>query len=171
MEVVLIDVPVAKARSICEDLRVVREAISWAKENPQNQLSLDDAWAALHFTLTAEYPIPRQKAEELGLSWDEDSLENVIMGGAETPFPSSFGPTRYLSPALVRSMSANLAKIDVSQFSTRVDPKALSAEKMLPDSWDPETAAQLLPAYFAKLKAFYSEAASNGDGVLIYFKD
>jgi hypothetical protein len=170
MKALLIRLPASKSSRICEDVRVVRDAIAWSQQNQDAEVSLDDAWAALHFLVSADYPIPRQEAEERGMSWNEDSLENVLMGGDATAFLSSFGPARFVPPSLVRSMAAKLEKISVATFSSRIDPETLFEERMLLDSWDSDTAVERLPKYFAMLQSFYMTAASKGEGVLIYFQ-
>jgi hypothetical protein len=170
LEALLISLPLAKAQSIGTDNAVVRGAVLWANQNPDSELSLNNAWAALHFTLTGEYPIPRQIAEERGMSWDEASLENAIMGGTATPFQSAYGPVRYLAPQLVRSIARELENITLDEFCSRIDPEALSQEEMLPESWDPEVVVNLLPQYFTKLKGLYMHAEAAGNGMLIYFK-
>ncbi|MBD2500376.1 DUF1877 family protein [Anabaena azotica FACHB-119] len=50
----------------------------------QNQsehvLDLDESWYGIHFVMTGEYPIPKDEAQRRGISWDNNSLENVILG-------------------------------------------------------------------------------------------
>ena len=168
-EAFLISLPTSQAQRIHKDVSVVRNLVTEMAQDSERRLSLDEAWAPLHFTLTGEYPIPRQKAAALGLSWNEYSLENAIMGGDATPFLGAYGPARYLPPALVSSLADQLATIDPVDFRSRVDPQALIQERMLPDGWGLETAPDLLHEKFQRLKAFYSNAKTRGEGVLIYF--
>jgi hypothetical protein len=137
------------------------------ERSSDQRLDLDEAWAPLHFTLTGEYPIPREKAEEMGIGWDERSLENVIMGGDATPLAAGYGPARYLSPESVRALAGRLSTIDPEGFRSRIDPQSMVEEGTLPDSWDSDSASGLLQEHFARLKRFYGEAAASDDGILI----
>jgi Domain of unknown function (DUF1877) len=151
------------------DPSVVRSAIAEAQGDPSRQLSLEEAWAGLHFTLTAEYPIPRQEAEKIGMSWNDESLENAIMGGKATTFQSSYGPARYLSPDLVAGISARLQQIDTEDFRSRYDAEGLEEEQIPPAGWDNKERLDGLIDAFEKLRNFYSEAANQHHGILIHF--
>jgi uncharacterized protein DUF1877 len=167
MEATLIRLPTWGSPGILEDVSVARLIMQQTAPESGRRLELDEAWAPLHFGLTGEPPVPHQKAEELGLSWNERSLENVLMGGEATPLMTGFGPARYLSPNLVRSIAAELSKITPANFRSRIEPQTMVEERVLPDSWDADAAADLMQDYFAKLRAFYDTAATHGDGLLI----
>ena len=166
----LISLQVPQAVGICEDAGKVRAAIAWGKQHPERRVELEDLWAALHFALCGEYPIPRHQAEQMGLTWYEDSLENVLMGGTDTLLESSYGRARYLSPTLVRSLADELERLDGADIASRLTAQDLVEEKMLPAGWDPQEALGRLPALFNSLRALYLEARARGDGVLAYFE-
>lgn len=170
MNAVLTSLPASQGQSICDTLGSVKSALAWGRQHPDRCLTIEDLWAALHFALTAEYPIPRQKAEEMGLTWDETSLENAIMGGAATSQDSSYGPVRYLSPDLVKAMTDLLNDVKPESLRSRVTAEDLMQENMLPNGWDPDDAMGRLPGLFEALRAFYSGATARGDGVLVSFE-
>jgi hypothetical protein len=166
-EAFLIRVPPSRAQEMVGDVSVTRKIVEETAAGSEQRLELDEAWAPLHFGLTGAPPVPRQEAEDLGLGWDEQSLENVLMGGEATPLMAGFGAARYVSPALVRSMASRLADISAASFRSRVEPQAMVQERVFPDSWDLDAVPDLMEHYFTKLRDFYAAAAAHGDGLLI----
>jgi len=146
----------------------VRQTIKRGEENQSLQLNLKEAWAGLHFVLTGELPIPRQEALKRRISWDDESLENAIMGGTETDYRASYGPARYLAPKQVENMSAQLSRITADEFKDRYDAEALTEENIPPGGWN-AAAADWLSQNFTSLQRFYGEAAARRQGVLVYF--
>lgn len=165
MDAFVISVP-ALPSQVGESTSAIRAAM--AQNGPGRKLALDNSWAPLHFVLTGEFPIPRQKAEELGMSWNNDSLENAIMGGAATEVASSYGPVRYLSPAEVRRIARQLDGISPAEIKARTNPQELEQEGVLPEDWDAATAPDKLMALFSELRSFYHHAAERGDAILLY---
>jgi hypothetical protein len=140
-----------------------------AAQGSERILDLEKAWAGIHFLLTAEVPITREDAIRLGISWDDDSLENALMGGRPTDLETSSGPVRYLDSDEISRIAAKLADISIEEFSDRYDPDALTEEQIPPDVWDNESEARdWLASSYAKLREFYQETAAQNAGLLIY---
>ena len=169
MKAFLVSIPSSKSRNILHDASAVGHLIEEADSRPVSQLALDDAWAPLHFTLTGEYPIPRQKAEELGLEWHEGTLEDAIMGGLPTRYGSSYGPARFLAPPDVSLVAEKLAGVSLDALRARFDPQALEVEQILPQGWEAGSTLKIVEDCFLKLREFYLHAAAKGDAILIYF--
>lgn len=151
------------------DAESVHRVIAQARKESRT-LDLNESWAALHFLLTSEYPLPRYEAVERGIVWDDDSLENVLMGGDSTAYRTSFGVARYLSPSQVRRMYAQLSKLAVEEFIQRYDAETFIEEGIPPDRSDDSLETRhWLEQAFKSLVEFYRLAATNDDGVLIYF--
>ena len=105
-----------------------------------------------------------------GIRWDDDSLENALLGGTTTPFRSSLGPARCLWPEQVARIARQLNAVGIDGFRDRFDPADLEQEGIPPPGWreEPERADRLAAA-FAEFLRFYREAAAHGEGVLIVF--
>jgi hypothetical protein len=166
MDAFLVRVPKLDGDAVLKSAEAARRIIA---EAGTSQLDLGEYWLALHFLLSGETPIPKHEALRRGLSWDDDSPENILMGGEPTPFMSSFGPARYLHPERVAHLATKLAGLSVAEFQARYNPEDLRAEDMPPGGWDDggEALARLC-RYFKDLAAFYNKAAAHGDGMLIY---
>jgi hypothetical protein len=169
MDAYMLRVPGYRGRALLDSLEEVQHAIRWAETHRDHKLELGEAWAGLHFLLTGELPIPREEALSRGVSWDENSLENVLMGGRTTPYLTSWGPARYLSPYEVARLASKLSKVSVNTIRNHYDPKGLSEEHIPPDTWDEPGTREWLASSYSKLICFYAEAASTQDGLLIYF--
>ncbi|HEX2033297.1 MAG TPA: DUF1877 family protein, partial [Chloroflexota bacterium] len=146
----------------------VGAAIEQARSVPGALLDLGESWAALHFLLTGEIPMPREEALRRGVAWDDASLENVLMGGQVTSFRSPVGAARYLAPAQVAHLAQELARITPEAFAERYDAAALAEEHIPPGPWgdDPQTQTWLVDV-FRQLVEFFGAAAGAGEGVLV----
>jgi hypothetical protein len=167
MDAFLVRVPKLDGDAVLKSADAARKIIAATAGTPP--LDLGEYWIALHFLLSGETPIPRHEALRRGLSWDDDSPENILMGGAPTPFMSSFGPARYLHPEQVERLATKLAGLSVAEFQARYNPEDLRAEDISPGGWDDGgEALARLSRYFEELVAFYTKAAAHGEGMLIY---
>jgi hypothetical protein len=144
------------------------EIVKKSFDDPATCLDLDESWAGIHFTLTDEYPIPREDALQKGIAWDDTSLENVLMGGTATAHQGSYGRARYLTPQDVAFFAKKLDAISLEQFEQWYDAEWLLENHIPPEIWDEDDARGWLVSYFARLKDFYQGAASNSEGLLMY---
>jgi hypothetical protein len=147
----------------------IQSVIKKAQHQTDHFLNLDESWYGIHFVMTDEYPITKTEAQQRGISWDDDSLENIIMGGSSTPYKTSFGAARYLNPQQVERMAEKLEHLNVDKFKEWYNPEVLMSENMPPLNWDKgNTMRDWLVGYFKKLVEFYKAAASAGESILIY---
>ena len=152
-----------------DDADAVARMIKLAEGKPDRELDLNDSWAALHFMLSGEVPMPKQEAIQRGISWNDSSLENLIMGGEPTAYEASFGPARLLASDLVMRLSRKLSDLSVEEFLERYDAEEMNAEQIPPGGWaDQEEARDLLGDRYLKLKEFYRSAAAANEAILIY---
>lgn len=131
------------------------------------QLELGESWCALHFILSGEPPIPKPEALKRGISWDDDSLENIIMGGSVTPFKDTFGAARYFTPEEVAKLQQELSSITEEKLMELYDPGTLEDYDIPPGNWDKDDLTWLIEN-FNNLKTFYESAAQNNQGLLTY---
>lgn len=125
-------------------------------------LDLGEAWPALHVLLTGgDPPMPRDVALSQSLEWDDDSRENLLMGGEATPYEDALSFARYLSPKRVRTL---LEVITVPK-PTDFDDDLLD---YLPSGWNLDRARTELARQAERLREWYRAAAAAGDGLLFY---
>ena len=124
----------------------------------KGHMDLDKAWHAIHFVLNEK-------------AWEgEGALGAAILGGHELGEDMGYGPARYLTAEDVSSVAEALDAVTLSDFEHRFNAEALAAESIYPDVWDEsrsELLEYLLP-YYEALKAFYANAAREGNAVLLY---
>lgn len=169
MDAYLLRVAAADADDILSSADAARQAIANRSKAPDHLLNLEESWAAMHYMLSGEVPFPKPEALRRGVSWDDDSLENVLMGGEPVPYKGSFGPARYLNPQTVAAMSERLTIRGIEGFLEAYNPEAMTSHNIPPGDWDDAAETRdWLGAHFEKLAAFYKAAATAGDGVLIY---
>jgi hypothetical protein len=129
-------------------------------------LSIDGDWHALHVLLTGEI---RGLAE---IEPAPPPLDNVVMGGTDTPFDAGYGKVRFLAPYEVREVAEALREIPEEELRARFDPVAFAKAEIYPTSkrggWDFRALEPLLFTY-RQLVAFFREAAREGDVVLLSF--
>ncbi|HEX6288588.1 MAG TPA: DUF1877 family protein [Herpetosiphonaceae bacterium] len=167
MDLHLIRLP-DKAQNLLEDPASIDGLIEQFQNDQSRHLNLGEAWAGIHFTLTDEYPIPREEALKRGMSWDDTSLENVLMGGLPTTYQASSVVARYLMPKHVSFLATKLSNISIEQFEEWFDPKWLLENHIRPEIWEQVEVKQWLIKKFSRLKDFYQQAATNNEGVVIY---
>jgi hypothetical protein len=151
----------AKARE--EMMRLMGRAPSQATTPPSpsaspgadsGELNLDKAWHGIHFLLTGridEAPPP---------------LGNAILGGTEIGEDLGYGPARYLTPEQVREVAQALAAITREEFARRLDPQRIRQAGVY--ALEGETTAEYCVEYFEKVVAYYRDAASKGNAMLLY---
>ncbi len=168
MEVFLIRIPGNQAPSLLENPVAFQQLLRPTKASPWERLDLGETWPGLHFVLTGELPISRPEAHKAGLSWDEDSLENVLLGGHEVPHGASWGPARYLTPERVALMAQKLSTVSDEQFRKSYDAEHMEQEGIPPGDWDDlPRALDALSEHFRQLVSVYQRAAASGDGILV----
>ena len=141
------------------DPNALKHAIEVAEKEPGDVLDLTTDWIAMHITLTAELPIPKFEALRRGISWDDESLENALMGGDLTN-PSD--PTaRLLLPDDVKRIARKLKDFDEHRFRESYD------EEMFEEYDVPLVPFPDLLAQFLSLKSFYVRAANDGRSIVI----
>jgi hypothetical protein len=170
MNAYLLRISPQEAETIITDVEAIGQVIKRAWYLLDRHLDLDMAWYGIHFVITSgEVPIPKYEAQKRDISWDDNSLENVLMGGIPTPYEAFFGVVRYLPPEEVILMNGKLEQITEEKFRQLYDPQLLNEEQIPPGSWDAaDVNCDWLLGYFQKLVKFYQTAALIGDGILIY---
>lgn len=165
-DLTLVQVPASAVETLMTSAPAVREAMAAADRD--HRLEMGDVWPAVHFVLTGEYPVPRTDAEAFGVEWNDDSLENALMGGADTPDCNLVVCVRLLTPAQVAHQAQLLHDVTLAQFDSRCDLPELRDANVVPDSWDGEgdLGAWLAP-YFIGLRDFYAAAAARQAAVLV----
>jgi hypothetical protein len=124
---------------------------------------------------------PVMDADGLSVEKAWDALRYMLQGHDCEPFTSGtaleygdygYGPPLLMSPAEVKACSTRLAAITDEDFTARYDPETMTSEKVYPAIWDREDEREQNLAWllgvFRKLRAFYSDAAKCGDGVVFF---
>lgn len=170
MEMHLLYVAPKFSANIQTDRDAVRRAIEHAREITDGVLRLDEIWPALYFVLTGKFPITKNEAVRLRLTWDDNSLDNVIMGGEPTPYKGLHENARYLGPDQVKRYAQKLSRIDPNELTKNADLNELVENNLLSSGYDynQATIRKQLADQFTKLVKFYTTAAKNKDGMLIY---
>ena len=120
-------------------------------------LSLEKSWHGIHYLLTGVAGGGRPP-----LSW-------AVLGDREIPEPERLmghGPAHVLTAQQVSSVSKAVAKLNKEKFLRKFDSKAMKAARVYGVSGAEDR--EYLWTYFQKLKAFYSQAAQQNNGVLSY---
>ncbi len=127
-------------------------------DEPENTIDVDKAWHGIHFILSE---IAKNGRNE---------LESAVLGGAPLGEDLGYGPPRVLNPSEVKQIAAALSSISSEQFESTFDPAAMEAAEIYPQIWerDGKEALEYLTDYFPTLVTFYAEAASRGDGVVLW---
>lgn len=149
------------------DKETLERLIEESGVDPSLRFSLEDSWAAIHLILTGSPPIPKTEALKRGISWDDQSLENVIMGGEATPVKDAFGAARYLSSREVAFLAQKLAAVSDEEFKRNYDADELEDYQIPPGDWDDE-ALQWLLRNFHGLQASFASAAKGNKALFIY---
>lgn len=148
------------ARRVLKDEAAVYETITEVKP-----VHLGNQWPALHYSLCVEAPMPRHVALEKHLEWDDESLENALMGGDATPYKDGLTFARCIQPAAVRRLAAKLNAISPEQIWDDVDD---GIDDYLPADWSRELKCSTVAAMFMRLVDVYVAASKADCGLLIY---
>jgi hypothetical protein len=133
------------------------------QENNGRYLSIGQDWHALHFLLTGDgelkpHPLP------------SPPLGNVVQGGTDTKWPSTYGNVRSLAPDDVRAAAEALSKISVEELRSRFSVASFNAAQIYPHGkrarWTAEEAESVFEVY-PRLVEFFQTAAVNGDIILL----
>ncbi len=125
---------------------------------------LGDWWPLVHVALTGEAPMPRDVAHARDVEWDDDSFENVLMGGEATSYADDLSFARVMKPRDVLRWSARLAEVSPRQLADSLDHEMMS---FAPRGADLEEARHELTARFTQLRACYLTAATAGHALLV----
>jgi hypothetical protein len=128
-------------------------------------VDLGEYWPALHYTLSGEAPMPRHVAVAEGVEWDDESLENALMGGEPTPYEDGLTVARVLSPKTVQTVRTKLRKLTPEDLQDRVDD---GIDDFLPTDWPAEKKRATVAASFMRLADCFGAAANASEGILLY---
>jgi len=154
----------ADLKRLLEDPELVADYLddeSSAGFGPSADVDVDKAWHGIHFLLT-------------GTAWEGDPpLNFLVTGGAEIgDVDVGYGPARGFGSAEVAQLASALGALPSSEVRRRFLPDRMMELDVYPSIWDrdPEeddTVGYLL-AYYEDLRAFVSEAAAEGQALLVY---
>ena len=128
------------------------------EEEPANTIDVDKAWHGINFILS-------QIAKG-----GHSPLAAAVLGGEELGEDLGYGPPRLLSPLEVQEIAGALGTVTPEAFEASFDPAAMSAAQIYPDIWerDGKEALDYLVHFLPQMVAFYHEAASRGDGAILW---
>jgi hypothetical protein len=121
-----------------------------------NELDLHKSWHCLHYLFTG-------KVE----GSDGSPLGDALLGGQEIggeAADTGYGPPRALSPAQVKKVAEAPNAFPIEEKARIYDAAAADRAGIYVAQHDP----QELQHYFAELRNFYNDAASNGNAVLLW---
>jgi hypothetical protein len=133
------------------------------QESSHRYLGIDKDWHALHFLLTGDgelkpHPLP------------PPPLGNVVLGGTETQWPSTYGPVRALTPDEVRAVAEALGRISVEDLRARFSVESFNSAQIYPHGrrarWTANEAESVFRIY-PRVVEFFQAAARDGDIVLL----
>lgn len=122
-------------------------------------------WPALHYVLCFEAPMPRHIALQRDVEWEDDSLENVLMGGEATPYADQLTVARVLMPEAVRVLAAQLRELTPAVIEGRIDD---SVDEYLPAEVGANDKVSVIVEAFGRVAECFGEAAAAGEGILLY---
>jgi hypothetical protein len=146
--------------------RAIRDADAvYTTISESDPIDLGEHWPALHYTLCGESPMPRYVALARGVEWDDDSLENVLMGGEATPYEDGLCVARVLAPRTVKVLAAQLNALTPEKVWDQVDD---GIDEFLPADWPSATKRAAVVAPFMRLVECFAAAANAGEAILLY---
>lgn len=128
-------------------------------DEPPNYLDVDKAWHGIHFMRTGS------------ADGGEEPLSLAVLGGEEVGEDMGYGPARILAPQQVQSIASALTSLGESGFRSRFAPQKMETAGIYPEViWvrDEQEALDYVMENYEHLVAFYANAASRGDGVILW---
>lgn len=151
LEEILLDSSVLEEKAFPED-----------DSSPAGLMDIDKAWEAIFFVLTG-HGLAEIDEVNPPLSWllmsDHVVDEDLDMG---------YGPAQYITPAEVKLLNSELAKVSNDNFKDRYDGRQLDEAGIYPEIWQEENAMDYAVDYFEQLKAFYALASEKGNAVITF---
>jgi hypothetical protein len=128
-----------------------------------NTCDIDKSWDAISFLITGFGPSDLEKAET-PIAWTIFGAqvldENQDLG---------YGPANYLTADQVNELHNALINIPPTRLKMNFDAAKMNELGIYPNYWeDNEDEVDYLMQHFDSLKAFYAEAAINGEAVISY---
>src|SRR5690348_5639321 len=146
--------------------RAIRDADAvYTAITETDPVDLGEYWPALHYTLSGESPMPRYVALAKGVEWDDDSLENVLMGGEATPYEDGLCVARVLAPKTVKTLATKLRELTPEKVMDLVDD---GIDEFLPADWPRATKCAVVVGPFNRLVECFAAAANASEGILLY---
>jgi hypothetical protein len=134
------------------------DRVSFDAEDLGPESFLDKAWHGVHFLLCGT---PEEAPPPLG---------DAVLGGDAVGEDLGYGPARVLDPARVAAVAAALRAISADEVAGRFDAVRLDADGVYPAGWAEEGRREWLRDAYARLRAFYLEAAAEGSWVLLWLE-
>ena len=139
---------------IIEDVDAVESLFMPVSPGSHRVLSIDKAWHGVHFLLTGD----PQSTSGLGA---------VMLGGTEVGEDGGYGPARYFTSTEVAELAAALDAPGLdAEVAGRYDPGRMTDLSIYPGVWDEEDARDWLVGSIGDLRAFFHNAAANGDVIV-----
>lgn len=132
----------------------------WQADRAQ-QLDIDKAWHAIHFTLTGE----------LYDCDPADPFSKVVLGGKLVNDEDiGYGPATFFTPDEVRTAYRAIAPLNETDFRARFDLAAMKENDIYPvmDDEDEEPFFGYIWHYFQAVQKFYKQAGECGAYILFY---
>lgn len=166
----LVRLPQRVAREVLLGGSRARDVLSKEENESGQWFNLGNTWAGVHFVLSGEFPVTKDRAFELGISFRVDQLENILMGGVVVDVPSDFGAVRYMDPKEVSDNWRMLSGVDLEMFRDRYSALDLEREEVPPSGWieEPEREGLMVETY-GEIIEFYSDAVEEGHGMFFEF--
>jgi uncharacterized protein DUF1877 len=122
---------------------------------------VDKAWDGIQFLLD-------RLAERRCIPWIAPLPWHAAVEGSETGVVLHYGPVCYRGPQQVAEIAGALLGISEDGLRQVYDPERMTEEMIYPQIWDRPDEFDYLWSHFQSLAQFYREAASHGDGVLLW---
>ena len=127
------------------------------------RLDLDKSWDALNYLLTGHTLDTIEEAEP--------PLSDIIFSGQilDDDQDMGYGPAQFLQPQQVKIIYRALTGIAVSDIREKYDAGVMNEKNVYPASWKDNTEDKnYITDSFEDLKAFYEDAAAEGQAVISY---
>ncbi len=125
-------------------------------ETPEDGLNLEKSWQFIHYLLTGSID---QAPPPLG---------NAVLGGTEIGEERDYGRVRFLTPPQVHDVAEALSGISSDDLFRRFDIETMRTANVYPRS--DHTDREWVQHYFDLLCRYYSDAAANGNAMLLWIE-